>query len=67
MVEITIPNALIFVLAPLLIWEVIWKIIGMWKSARNNQLVWFICIGIFNTLGILPILYLFFFQKKKKK
>jgi len=23
----------------------------MWKSARNKQLAWFICIGIFNTIA----------------
>ena len=54
-------------LIPLLIlvalWDGAWKVVGMWKSARNNQLAWFICIAIFNTLGILPILYLCFFQK----
>ncbi len=48
-------------------WETIWKAIAMWKAARNSQLVWFICIVIFNTMGILPILYILFFQKKKKK
>ena len=51
----------------LVAWEVIWKGMGMWKSARNNQLVWFVCILIFNTLGILPIIYITFFQKKKNK
>jgi hypothetical protein len=53
----------IVVLFILSIWDVIWKVIAMWKSARNNQLAWFICIAIFNTIGILPILYILFFQK----
>jgi hypothetical protein len=35
----------------------------MWKSARNNQLAWFICLAIFNTAGILPIIYILCFQK----
>jgi hypothetical protein len=35
----------------------------MWKSARHNQLAWFICLAIFNTAGILPILYILCFQK----
>lgn len=35
----------------------------MWKSARNGQLAWFICLSIFSTAGILPILYIRFFQK----
>lgn len=50
----------------LAIWESIWKSIGMWKAARNNQLAWFICILVFNTLGILPLVYIYFFQKKKE-
>jgi hypothetical protein len=35
----------------------------MWKNARHNQLAWFICVAIFNTVGILPILYILCFQK----
>jgi hypothetical protein len=54
-------------LAVLMIWESLWKGIGLWKSGRNNQLVWFIFIFIFNTVGILPIIYLAFFQAGKKK
>lgn len=45
------------------IWDGVWKVIGMWKSARHGQLAWFICLAIFNTMGILPILYILFFQK----
>jgi len=56
------PSVLLWLL-PLLIWDGVWKGIGMWKSGRNNQLAWFICILIFNTAGILPIIYLAFFQK----
>jgi len=42
----------------LAIWELVWKLLGMWKSARNNHPVWFICIAILNTLGVLPIIYI---------
>ncbi len=48
------------------IWDAVWKAIGLWKSGRNNQLAWFVCLFIFNTAGILPMLYIFLFQKKKK-
>jgi methionyl-tRNA synthetase len=48
------------------IWDAIWKGIGLWKSGRNNQLAWFVVLFIFNTAGILPILYIVFFQKNKK-
>jgi hypothetical protein len=60
-----ITSVLIFVI--LAVWELIWKGIALWKCGRNNQLVWFILILILNTAGILPIIYLIFFQKKKKK
>lgn len=46
------------------IWDVIWKIIAMWKSARANKLAWFICIAIFNTMGILPIIYILTHRNK---
>ncbi len=39
---------------------------GMWKAARNSQLGWFIAILIVNSIGILPILYIYFFQKKQE-
>ena len=48
------------------VWDMIWKGIALWKAGRNNQLVWYLCVLIFNTVGILPIIYLTFFQKKQK-
>lgn len=58
------PLILIAVLIGIL--DAVWKAIGLWKSGRNNQLAWFVVLFIFNTAGILPILYIVFFQKKKK-
>lgn len=49
----------------LAIWEGVWKLIALWKSARHNQLGWFICLAIFNTAGILPIIYILAFQKDR--
>jgi len=51
------------VIVLLAIWDGVWKLIALWKSARNDQLAWYICLAIFNTIGILPILYILFFQK----
>jgi len=53
---------IISVVVLLAIWDGVWKLIALWKSARNNQLAWFICLAIFNTAGILPILYILLFQ-----
>lgn len=59
------PIAIWLILVPLGVWELIWKGIALWKCGRNNQLKWFIAILILNTVGILPIIYLKFFQKKQ--
>lgn len=53
-------------LTPLIIWSLVWKGIGLWKAGRNNQLAWFVVLFILNTAGILPIVYIVFFQKKRK-
>ncbi|MFH1248929.1 MAG: DUF5652 family protein [archaeon] len=50
----------------LILWDLVWKGIALWKCGINNQLVWFLAILIFNTAGILPIIYLVFFQAKEK-
>jgi len=54
-------------LIPLIIWEMIWKSIALWKAGRNNQLTWFVCLLILNTAGILPIIYIYFIKAKTKK
>lgn len=55
---------LIALLVIIVIWDIVWKLLALWKAGRNNQLAWFIFIAIINSAGILPILYLTFFQKK---
>jgi len=57
----------LFLIIILMLWEAIWKAIALWKAGRNNQIAWFVCIFIFNTIGILPIIYIFFFRKNKPK
>ena len=54
------------VISVLALWELVWKGIALRKAGRNNQQAWFVCILIFNTMGILPILYILLFQNKKK-
>ena len=55
---------LIPVLIIVYLWDITWKMIAMWKAARANQVAWFICIAVFKTLGILPIVYIFIHRKK---
>lgn len=49
----------------LVVWEIAWKGLALWRAAQHKQRNWFIAILIVNTLGILPIVYLKFFQKQK--
>ncbi len=48
-------------------WSLVWKGIALWHAARNSQKGWFIAMLIVNTVGILEIIYLCCFQKKKKR
>jgi predicted permease len=63
----SLPSWFIPVILILVVWEAIWKLIALWKSARNNHLVWFILIGILNTVGILPIIYILINRKKDQE
>lgn len=56
----------IWLLALVVVWDAIWKLIALWKSARNKHYAWFIIMGIVNTIGILPILYIYIFSKLGK-
>jgi uncharacterized membrane protein len=51
----------------LAIWEIVWKVLAMWRSAKNNHLAWFICIAILNTLGVLSIIYIIKHPKNKPR
>jgi len=63
--NVFMPGALLWII-PLVIWELVWKGIALWHSARNSQKWWFFAILILNTVGLLPIIYLVFFNKKHK-
>lgn len=52
----------IFVLIAL--WELTWKGLALYKAGNNKDKYWFIAILFLNTVGILPILYYFYFSKK---
>ena len=47
-------------------WEMAWKGVALWKAGRNAHLAWLIVLFIFNTLGILPIIYIFAFSRRKE-
>ena len=57
----------VLIIGLLMVWEMVRKAIALRKAGNKKELTRFICLFIFNTVGILPIIYLVFFQKKEKK
>jgi len=58
-------NTLIIVFVIILfVWALFWKGYSVWTSARMGHKRWFIALIIFNTFGILDIIYLQFVAKK---
>lgn len=46
-------------------WTFFWKAVALWHAARNKQAAWYIVLWIINTLGILEIIYLLLFRRKR--
>jgi len=58
-------NGNIWFILLLALWTLPWKVVALWKAARNNHKIWFVVLLISNTMAILEILYIFVFSKKK--
>ncbi len=56
----------IFVLL-IAIWSIAWKGFALWIAAKEDKKWWFIPLLIFNTAGILEIIYIFGFSDAGKK
>ena len=54
-----------WILLFLAVWTLPWKGAALWKAARLSDKWWFIVLVIINTVGILEILYIFIFSKRK--
>lgn len=54
-------------IVPLALWELAWKGIALWRAARNDSKPWFVALLVANTLGLLPMLYVFVFGKEAEK
>lgn len=46
-----------------ILWELVWKAMGLWKAGRNQKLNWFVAIFVIPTFGILPIIYTLFVKE----
>lgn len=54
-----------FLIFLLILWQIPWKSLALWKAAKNNHKTWFLAILLINSLAILEILYIFVFGKKR--
>ena len=52
-------------LALVIVWSLLWKGLALWRAGKNNQPAWFIFLLVLNTVGLLEITYLYFFQRNK--
>ena len=51
----------------LAIWTLIWKGIALWIAAQEKNKPWFVALLVLNTVGILEMIYIFFFSEEGKK
>ncbi len=65
--EFNVTQPMIYILVLLAIWDLVWKLIAMWKAGRNNHLAWYIGIAVLNTVGILPIVYILINRNKTNR
>jgi Family of unknown function (DUF5652) len=49
----------------LVAWSIAWKGWALWRAAENGSRPWFIGLLLVNTAGILEIVYLFGFGRKR--
>ncbi len=48
----------------MIVWIMVWKGFAIWIAAQEKNKYWFIIILVINTLGILEMIYIFFFSKR---
>ena len=59
------PPLIYYWLIPLIVWSITWKVLALWKAARNRQLGWFLFLFVINSAGVLEILYIYYYQRNK--
>jgi len=55
------------IVIPLVLWSLVWKGIALWKAARRDQLGWYLVLLIINSVGVLPIIYIFLVAPRHAK
>lgn len=56
-----------FIALTFVVWTLVWKGLALYRAGANRSPGWFVVLLVFNTLGILEILYLLFFSRRRKR
>lgn len=56
--DYTISNTQMILLSIVILWDLIWKGLALWRASQLGQHSWFIVLLVLNTVGVLPIAYL---------
>lgn len=46
----------------MVLWVLPWKGFALWKASQKQHKWWFVVILVVNTMGLLEILYIFYFS-----
>jgi hypothetical protein len=64
--DTVVPGWIIALVVVLGVWEAVWKAIALWRAGNDRNLLWFVLMFIFNTLGILEIIYIFGISRPRR-
>lgn len=51
--------------AIIVVFDLVLRLLTMWKSARKGRLIWFLCLALLSTAGLLPLIYLVRYRTEK--
>lgn len=63
--DISSLSAALPLLVVLIAWSMTWKALALYRAGLNRSPAWFVVLFLVNTLGILEILYLFIWGRKR--
>lgn len=43
----------------LVVWDMVWRGWALWRAAQHRSRNWFIALLVINSIGILPIIYIY--------
>jgi len=56
-----------FLMSFVIVWTLIWKGMALWIAAKADSKKWFVALLVINTMGLLEILYIYYFSKKNSQ